>query len=101
MDTTPQHWIAALRQSQDRLAARAHPLTPEDLRGPGNWQQERQVVEKFFCHSGSPPFLISKGSGWEAARKVADSNAIRGPAVLTSCERELIRTAWTWFMCRR
>lgn len=32
MDTNPQHWIAALRQSQDRLAALAHPLTPEDLR---------------------------------------------------------------------
>lgn len=50
MDTHPQHWIAALRQSQDRLAAIAHPLTPEDLRRPSyhSW-----IIAQVLGHLGS------------------------------------------------
>jgi uncharacterized protein (TIGR03083 family) len=56
MDTNPQHWIAALRQSQDRLAAIAHPLTPEDLRRPSyhNW-----TIAQVLGHLGSQAELFS------------------------------------------
>src|SRR5690242_4452449 len=56
MDTTPQHWIAALRQSQDRLAALAHPLTPADLRGPSyhSW-----TIAQVLGHLGSQAELFA------------------------------------------
>ena len=50
MDTNPQRWIAALRQSQDRLAAIAQPLTSEELRGPSchSW-----TIAQVLGHLGS------------------------------------------------
>src|SRR5579871_4834580 len=34
METNPHPWIAALRDSQDRLSSLVQPLTSEQLRGP-------------------------------------------------------------------
>lgn len=50
METNPHRWIAALRHSQDRLAAVVRPLTTEQLRGPS---YHRWTIAQVLGHLGS------------------------------------------------
>ena len=56
METNPHRWIAALRHSQDRLAAVVQPLTPEQLRRPSyhSW-----TIAQVLGHLGSQAELFT------------------------------------------
>lgn len=56
METNPHRWIAALRHSQDRLAAVVQPLTPQQLRDPSyhSW-----TIAQVLGHLGSQAEIFS------------------------------------------
>ena len=81
MATDARVWIAALRNSHDRLAALAGPLTPEQLRGQS------------YCTDWSIAQVLSHlGSGAEISTLMLDS-ALAG----TPLDREAFAPIWdTW-----
>jgi uncharacterized protein (TIGR03083 family) len=50
METDPHRWIAALRNSQDRLSSLVQPLTPEQLRSPS---YHAWTIAEVLGHLGS------------------------------------------------
>src|ERR1035438_8437439 len=81
MATDARVWIAALRNSHDRLAALAGPLTPEQLRGQS------------YCTDWSIAQVLSHlGSGAEISTLMLES-ALAG----TPLDREAFAPIWeTW-----
>jgi uncharacterized protein (TIGR03083 family) len=56
VETDPHRWIAALRNSQTRLASLVEPLSPEELRGPSyhDW-----TIAQVLGHMGSQAEIFS------------------------------------------
>src|SRR4051795_245709 len=86
MEADPRRWIAALRNSQDRLVSIVRPLTTEQLRGPS---YHAWSIAEVLGHMGSQAEIFmgwvtnalegSEPAGREAMQPIWDAWDARNP----------------------